>query len=196
MKDKKAKAAEYVERLLRFGIQNEMMSLWDLPQIRNQLLDILRLDKPLCQPLKVETHDELPLILEVLLDYAVDIGLINNTVTERDLLDARLMAQLMPRQSELVNIFRRITMKEGIKAATDYFYRLSLNSNYIRMDRISRNIHWIADTKYGIMEITINLSKPEKDPKEIEAQRNMVKSDYPKCLLCLENVGYAGRLNH
>lgn len=196
MEDRKARAAEYVERLLRYGMQRNLMSKWDLPQIRNQLLDILWLDEPFYQLLDEESHDDLTDILKVLLDYAVEIGLIKDTVTERDLLDARLMAQLLPRQSELVNRFGDIEKKEGIEAATDYFYRLSLDSNYIRADRMKKNIHWLTETKYGTMEITINLSKPEKDPKEIEAQKNTAQSGYPKCLLCLENVGYAGRLNH
>ncbi|MBC7960693.1 MAG: UDP-glucose--hexose-1-phosphate uridylyltransferase, partial [Vallitaleaceae bacterium] len=117
-------------------------------------------------------------------------------VTERDLLDAKIMAQLLPRQSEVIREFYQIQEAQGKEAATDYFYALSQNSNYIRMDRIAKNKHWMTQTEFGNFEITINLSKPEKDPAEIAAERNTPQLNYPKCLLCLENVGYAGRLNH
>ena len=89
-----------------------------------------------------------------------------------------------------------ISRSQGIEKATDYYYDLSINSNYIRMDRINKNLYWLTPTEFGDIEITVNLSKPEKDPKAIAAARNMKQSNYPKCLLCIENVGYQGRVNH
>ena len=106
------------------------------------------------------------------------------------------MGLLMPRESEVVKNFNTISELQGVKAATDRFYELSKCSNYIRMDRINKNLYWTTKTDYGDMEITVNLSKPEKDPKEIAAAKLKPQSKYPKCLLCLENVGYAGHINH
>lgn len=189
-------AAQYIEKLLQFGINKQMLQGWDVPQVRNQLLSLLEIESP-CEGEVIGEQSTSPTdILKVLLDYAASKGLIKNTITERDLLDAKIMAQLMPRQSELISHFHQIEKTQGKEAATNYFYSLSQNSNYIRMDRIAKNEHWITQTEYGDLEITINLSKPEKDPAEIAAERNAPSQNYPKCLLCLENVGYAGRLNH
>lgn len=135
--------------------------------------------------------------LEVLLTYGAQIGLIpDNTTTWRDLLDARIMGLLMPRPSETAERFRQLSEREGIIRATDDFYSLNVNSNYIRMDRIAKNQQWVHQSDFGDLEITINLSKPEKDPKEIALLKTMPQAHYPKCLLCQENVGYAGRANH
>ncbi|UUZ82323.1 UDP-glucose--hexose-1-phosphate uridylyltransferase [Paenibacillus sp. P26] len=132
-----------------------------------------------------------------LLDYAAETGLLEeNTTTLRDLLEARIMGMLMPRESELVRRFWTTAKTEGAERATDDFYRLCIDSNYIPMARIRKNLYWLAPTEYGELEITVNLSKPEKDPKEIAMLRSAPQSHYPKCLLCIENVGYAGRLNH
>ncbi|MFP4697295.1 MAG: UDP-glucose--hexose-1-phosphate uridylyltransferase [Eubacteriales bacterium] len=196
MNKNKKTAAKYIEKLLAFGMQKQMMAHWDIPQIRNQLMSILKIDEPYYEKIENNSYNSPTDILKVLLDYAVAIGLINDTVTERDLLDAKLMGQLMPRQSEFINEFDKISRNEGQRAATDYFYQLSKHSNYIKTDRIAKNIKWLTETTYGTIEITINLSKPEKDPKEIEAAKNAANANYPKCLLCLENVGYEGRLNH
>lgn len=141
--------------------------------------------------------DETPVpILNELLDYAVEKGLIEDTVTYRDMLDARLMATLMPRPSEVVHKFYDLVDEAGVEVATDYYYQLSKDSNYIRMDRIAKNVYWLGNTVVGELEITINLSKPEKDPKEIEKARSLPSANYPKCFLCIDNVGYPGRLNH
>jgi len=112
------------------------------------------------------------------------------------LLDARIMGLLMPRPSEAAAAFERTKSAEGIEAATDAFYNMSIDSNYIRMDRIRKNQLWLHETDYGKLEITINLSKPEKDPKEIALLRTLPQARYPKCLLCADNVGYAGRADH
>lgn len=194
------KTPEYIEALLEFGVRNRMMEKWDAPQVRNQLLALLKVEEPAAaaggaggtlSQAQVPTE-----ILKVLLDEAVARGLIGDTLTERDILDAKIMAQLMPRQSELKAIFEKIRAEEGVKAATDYFYHISKASNYIRMDRIAKNDYWRTLTPYGDLEITINLSKPEKDPKEIQRAKEMPQSQYPKCLLCVENVGYEGHFNH
>lgn len=136
-------------------------------------------------------------ILARLLDAAYERGLMRtNTITERDLMDARIMGLLLPRPSEVSRRFWELAESKGVQQATDWFYRLSQMSNYIRMDRIAKNEYWTVETEYGKLELTINLSKPELDPKEIAALKEAPKRSYPSCLLCLENVGYAGRLDH
>lgn len=190
-------AALQIERLLKFALKNGMIEDLDIIPCRNELLDLLRVSEPYLGEVPDE-HLKSPVeILGRLLDYAVKVGIIPyDTITYRDLLDARIMGILMPRQSEVVKKFVSITVNKGIESATEYFYELSKASNYIRMDRVEKNLYWRSQTDYGSLEITINLSKPEKDPREIEAAKKMPQSAYPKCLLCLENVGYAGNLNH
>jgi UDPglucose--hexose-1-phosphate uridylyltransferase len=191
-----------IEELLFFGVESSMMDSLDIPLVRNQLLSLMGIPEPfendevLQEEIgTVDFSTALP-ILEQLLDGAVLKGFIENNTTERDLFDARIMGCLMPRQSELYNTYRYLQVTQSKEAATDFFYQLSINSNYIRMDRIDKNVYWLADTDYGDLEITINLSKPEKDPQEIAKARLLPQASYPKCLLCLENVGYEGRLNH
>lgn len=183
--------------LVRFGRENGLLGEGDDIVATNALLDLFQLAEPYEGELP-EEREETPVgILERILDFAADTGLLPaNTTGYRDLLDARIMGLLMPRQSEVARDFWNTAREASIEKATDDFYRMSINSNYIRMDRIKKNGYWLAPTEYGDLEITINLSKPEKDPKEIAAERNLPQSKYPKCLLCVENVGYAGRLNH
>ena len=140
---------------------------------------------------------ELEGILGRMCDYAFEKGLIGeNGVVYRDLFDTKIMGMLMPRPSEVIRKFRELYETESPVAATDFYYKISCDSDYIRRYRIARDIKWIVPTKYGDLDITINLSKPEKDPKAIAAARNARQSGYPKCLLCRENEGYAGRVNH
>ena len=140
---------------------------------------------------------ELEGILGRMCDYAFEKGLIGeNGVVYRDLFDTKIMGMLMPRPSEVIRKFRELYETESPVAATDFYYKISCDSDYIRRYRIARDIKWIVPTKYGDLDITINLSKPEKDPKAIAAARNARQSGYPKCLLCPENEGYAGRINH
>ncbi len=140
---------------------------------------------------------ELEGILSRMCDYAYGHGLIaENGVVYRDLFDTKIMSMLMPRPSEVIRKFRELCETESPRVATDYYYKLSRDSDYIRRYRIARDMKWIAPTKYGDLDITINLSKPEKDPKAIAAAKNAKQSGYPKCLLCRENEGYAGRINH
>ena len=140
---------------------------------------------------------ELEEILNRMCDYAYENGLIaEDGIVYRDLFDTKVMGLLMPRPSQVIRRFRELYENESPKAATDYYYRLSQDSDYIRRYRIAKDMKWTAPTKYGELDITINLSKPEKDPKAIAAARNAKQSGYPKCLLCRENEGYAGRVNH
>lgn len=186
-----------IERLLQFAKQRKLIDGLDVYSSRNALLDLFRLEEPYAGDVPEESLESAVEILELLLDYAADQGLIaENTLTHRDLLDARIMGLLMPRPSEVVHSFWMTAQREGIEQATSDFYQQSIDSNYIRMDRIRKNGYWLAPTEYGDLEITVNLSKPEKDPKEIALLKTLPQSHYPKCLLCVDNVGYAGRLNH
>ena len=134
--------------------------------------------------------------LEALLDDAVERGVLKeNTVTYRDLLDTRLMGILTPRPSQVIGQFRSL-YRQAPEKATDWYYQFSQDTNYIRRDRIARDVQWKVETEYGQLDITINLSKPEKDPKAIAAARTLPASAYPRCQLCAENEGYAGRVNH
>lgn len=190
-----------IVRLVKFALQRGMIEQLDKEAAVNALLDLFRLGEP--DPAGAEAALDEPLpdspepLLDPLLDAAVELGFVpDDTVTYRDLFDARIMGLLMPRPSETVSLFRSLEKEKGIVAATDWFYRLNIDSNYIRMDRIRRNGYWLHPTAYGDLEITINLSKPEKDPKEIALLKTLPQSNYPKCLLCKENVGYAGRPDH
>ncbi|WP_348772878.1 UDP-glucose--hexose-1-phosphate uridylyltransferase [Paenibacillus sp. Marseille-P2973] len=190
--------AQYaIERLTHYALQQGLIDWWDLDYSRNRLLELFGFDEPFAGEVgeEVLTGPQGP--LNVLIDYGVEIGLIpENTDTFRDLLDARIMGLLMPRPSETIAKFRQTAENGGIQAATDEFYKLSVDSNYIRMERVAQNIYWNQPTSFGDMEITINLSKPEKNPKEIAMAKLLPPPVYPKCQLCRENVGYAGRINH
>lgn len=186
-----------IERLLHYALEQGLIDWWDLEYSRNRLLELFSFDEPYAGELAEETLTGPEQPLEVLIDYGFEIGLIpENTVTYRDLLDARIMGLIMPRPSETISAFRKMEASQGIQVATDQFYKLSVASNYIRMDRVAQNIYWEQPTDYGSMEITINLSKPEKNPKEIAMAKLLPPPVYPKCQLCRENVGYAGRINH
>lgn len=191
-----------IERLLIYGLKKELFTEDDKIFVRNSLLDILNLDSyeeireeelKLLEKEELETPTE---ILNNILNYAYENKVLeSNTPVYRDLLDTKIMAALMPRPSEVI---RKFNEKYNLskKEATDYFYKLSKACDYIRTDRIAQNMVWKSKTQYGDIDITINLSKPEKDPKAIAAAKNLPQGNYPKCLLCKENVGYKGRLNH
>jgi len=190
-------AAYEIERLLQYGVRKRLIEPMDVIYTRNLLLDALGLEEPYAGPPPADTPETPDDVLERLLDDAAARGLIaENTLTHRDLFDTKIMGCLLPRPSEVYAEFRRIAAAEGVRAATDWFYALSIDSGYIRMDRIRKNMYWLAPTEYGDLEITVNLSKPEKDPREIALLKNAPSVAYPKCLLCEENVGYAGRINH
>ncbi|WP_080834558.1 UDP-glucose--hexose-1-phosphate uridylyltransferase [Cohnella massiliensis] len=191
-----------IERLVAFALHNRLLEPLDVEAARNALLDLFGLSEPAGDAGEAfdpgaELPDDPVAILEPLLDAAAASGLIpDDTTTYRDLFDARIMGLLMPRPSETVRLFRALAKEQGIQAATDWFYKLNIDSNYIRMDRIRKNGYWLQATEYGELEITVNLSKPEKDPKEIALLKTLPPAHYPKCLLCRENVGYAGRPDH
>lgn len=183
---------EKINQLLDYALENGMIQEEDVDYSANLLLDLFHLDtfkREECQKESIYS------ILDSMLEYAVDQEMISNTVTEKDLFDTRIMNCVMPRPSEVVNHFRSL-YKEDPKKATDYFYQLSIDSNYIRKSRIDKNIGFHHEYKYGDIQITINLSKPEKDPKEIAKAKTVKSSGYPECLLCKENVGFAGNMNH
>lgn len=185
-----------IERLLQFALNHKMIDKLDIVCCRNQLMDLLKVKEPFNGEVPEERFETATTILENILDYTVEIELIEDTLTYKELMTTKIMGLLMPRQSEIVKNFRATTSEKSIQTATDEFYELSRSSNYIQVDRIAKNLYWITNTEFGDLEITVNLSKPEKDPRDIAAAKSIPQTNYPKCLLCLENVGFAGTLNH
>ena len=183
-----------INRLLNFAKQNMLINEDDYYYAANRLLDVLKVDAFEPEFVDEKLPTAMP-ILENMLDYAAEKGLIENTTENRDLFDTRIMDCVMPRPSEVVRRFRSDYARSP-KAATDEFYKMSIASNYIRKDRIDKNIIWKTATEYGDLDITINLSKPEKDPRDIAKAKLAPSSGYPKCLLCRENEGYAGHPGH
>jgi len=190
-------ALKAIEQLTLFALRQKLIEPADLDYSRNVLLEQFGFSEPYFGEIDQTPLEGPQTPLDVLIDYGFEIGLIpENSDTYRDLLDAKIMGLLMARPSEVNAEFTRLTTQKGISAATDRFYKLSIDSNYIRMDRISKNVYWLQDSPYGEIEMTINLSKPEKSPKEIAMARLLPPPIYPKCQLCRENVGYEGRVNH
>lgn len=183
-----------VNRLINFGLQKGLISEDDRIYSINMLMGLLKLND-FRDELVNECLDTPTDILENILDYAVCHNFIENTVTERDLFDTSVMNCLMPRPSEVRNKFKTLYNEDPIKA-TDYFYDLSIASNYIRKSRIDKNIVWKTSTEYGDLDLSINLSKPEKDPRDIAKAKLVKSTSYPKCLLCKENEGFFGNINH
>ncbi len=185
-----------VERLLRFGRKHKLVKDLDILVARNTLLDLLGLAAPCDEKPPKEEFDTPTDILEQMLDLAAAKDLFDNDVPQyRINFETRLMGAMMPRESEICRKFRKLYAKKGPEAATDWFYDLCVVSNYIRTAQIAKNIQWNTQTPYGELEITINLTKPEKDPKVIAMERLQPAASYPKCMLCKENIGYAGRIN-
>ena len=183
-----------ISRLLHFARQKGLIAPEDEVYAANRLLDVLHVEDYVPKEVD-ETLETATPILECMLDYAAEKGLIEGTTDERDLFDTRIMDCVMPRPSEVVQQFRA-HYEESPHEATDYYYALSIASNYIRKARIDKNIAWKTATEFGEFDVTINLSKPEKDPRDIAKAKLAKASGYPKCLLCRENEGYAGRVNH
>lgn len=184
-----------IRELVSYGLKNELVEAEDEVYTVNRLLEILHLDEYVedaAAPSGMELED----ILAGLLDWAYDNGVMQeNSVVYRDLFDTKLMSALVPAPSVVIRRFREL-YREDPKKATDFYYKFSCDTDYIRRYRIKKDMKWTAQTDYGTLDVTINLSKPEKDPKAIAAAKNAPQSAYPKCLLCRENEGYAGRLNH
>ena len=181
-----------IKKLVCYGMEKGLFTERDRIYVTNRILEILNLDEYGCE--EEFTDVNLEETLKELLDFAVEKGLIEDSIVHRDLFDTRLMGAMMPRPSEVTERFNEL-YNESPKAATDYFYRLSCDSDYIRRYRVEKDIKWVTVTEYGDLDITINLSKPEKDPKAIAAAKNAPQAGYPKCMLCRECEGYAGRLN-
>ncbi len=181
-----------IKKLVCYGLEKGLFGERDRIYVTNRILEILNLDEFYCD--EDFTDVNLQKTLKELLDFAVEKGLIEDSIVHRDLFDTKLMGAMMPRPSEVTDRFNEL-YKDSPKAATDYFYNLSCDSDYIRRYRVEKDVKWVTDTEYGGLDITINLSKPEKDPKAIAAAKNAPQAGYPKCMLCRECEGYAGRLN-
>lgn len=184
-----------IRKLVVYGLESGLLAKEDEVYAINRILSVLHLQS-YEEPEETYCNVELEPVLQGLLDYACESGIIEeNSIAYRDLFDAKLMECLMPRPSEVVREFWS-QYKQSPERATEYYYKLSQDSDYIRRYRIIKDRKWTVDTEYGRLDITINLSKPEKDPKAIAAAKLVKQSGYPKCLLCKENEGYAGRLDH
>ncbi|GFI37846.1 UDP-glucose--hexose-1-phosphate uridylyltransferase [Lachnospiraceae bacterium 50-23] len=185
---------ENIKKLVEYGIQTGLTPECERIYTTNLLLDIFHEDN-YEDPDIPAGNIELEPVLKALLDEAVKRDIIEDSIVYRDLLDTKIMNCLLPRPAQIQQVFQE---KYSIspEAATDYYYRLSQNSDYIRRYRVKKDMKWKVGSPYGEIDITINLSKPEKDPKAIAAAKNAKASSYPSCQLCMENEGYAGRANH
>ena len=181
-----------IGELAEYGVKTELIPESERNYAINLLLDIFHEDAYEANETKGE---ELEDILKGLLDIAVDKGLIEDSIVNRDLFDTRLMNAITPRPGEVIRKYQELFARSP-KDATDWFYKFCGDSDYIRRYRAKKDVKWTVDTDFGVLDITINLAKPEKDPKAIAAAAKMAQSSYPKCQLCVENMGYAGRLNH
>ena len=183
----------YLSALVQYGLDTGLIEECDKTFVTNRLLEILKLDAFEAP----EAVPSLPLeeILGGLLDDAVARGVCGDDITSRDLFDTKLMGALTPLPHEVRAKFAAL-YAESPEKATDWYYKFSQDTDYIRRYRIRKDMRWKTATEYGDLDITINLSKPEKDPKAIAAAKSAPQTGYPKCLLCPENEGYAGRMNH
>ena len=182
----------YLSSLVNYGLKAGLIDGCDKTCITNQLLQVMQLDS-----YEDREPQDMPLedILAGLLESAVSRGICQDDITSRDLFDTKLMGVLTPLPREVRARFAALYAESPLKA-TEWYYELSQNTDYIRRYRIKKDMRWVTPTEYGDLDITINLSKPEKDPKAIAAAKSAPQSGYPKCQLCAENEGYAGRMNH
>lgn len=184
-----------VAKLVRYAENTGLIAPEDHIWAVNTLLEALKLDS-YEEPVLDDAPIDLPAVLDELMDDAHARGVMeNDSIVYRDLFDTSLMGRLTPPPREVISKFRALYAQNPVEA-TNWYYKFSQDTNYIRRDRIARDMQWKADTAYGELDITINLSKPEKDPKAIAAARDLPAASYPKCQLCPENAGYAGRVNH
>jgi len=186
---------KYITALIEYGVQTGLIEECERVWAANALIEVLGLDSYTPEPPQPGEVKLAP-VLEALMDDAYERGVLKeNSVVYRDLFDTKLMGAITPRPSQVRDKFDTLRAEDARKA-TDWFYKFSQDANYIRRDRIAKDMQWKAPTEYGELDVTINLSKPEKDPKAIAAARELPASAYPICLLCKENEGYAGRVNH
>ncbi len=197
---------ENILKLTGYGLATGLIEPEDKQYTINRLLEMFQLDEleddvvsayeKQPQMTQETAEDALEGILSQMMDYAHEQGILEeDSIVYRDLFDTKIMSMLVPRPGEVIRRFRELYQEDAQKA-TDYFYKLSRDTDYIRRYRIKKDLKWTTDTPFGELDITINLSKPEKDPKAIAAAKLAKQSGYPKCLLCKENEGYAGRINH
>ena len=187
------KIETYMDSLVSYAMNRGLAEPVDHQVLTNRLLDLLRKDD--YEPSDEPQSEDLEEILAGILDYAVAQGLCEDNITARDIFDTRIMGAVTPMPREVIRTFREKYEASPVEA-TDWYYRFSCDTDYIRRYRIKKDMRWKYPSEYGEMDITINLSKPEKDPKAIAAAKNAPQTAYPKCQLCRENEGYAGRMNH
>ena len=193
---------ENIKRLTGYALENNLIEKEDVIYTQNRLLELFKLDgfeesESTQSELKLADNFSLEKTLAEMLDYASEKKIFDDTGNvSRDLFDTKIMGLLLPPPSVIIKKFNQLYSEKGAKAATDWYYKFSGDTDYIRRYRVCKDLKWKTVTEYGELDITINLSKPEKDPKAIAAARTMKQSGYPACLLCKENEGYAGRLNH
>ena len=182
-----------IDSLVSYAMNTGLAEPCDHVLLTNRLLNLMGKDDYIScdEPQSVDLEE----ILKGMLDYACEEGLCDDNITARDLFDTRIMGALTPMPREVIRTFNDLYAKDPV-AATDWYYKFSCDTDYIRRYRIVKDMRWKHSCDYGNIDITINLSKPEKDPKAIAAAKNAPQSSYPKCQLCVENEGYAGRMNH
>ena len=182
-----------ISELVSYGMTNELIAEDDKVYVINRLLELFDKKDFVWSDEKVRS---IHMILADMMKYAIEKGIMEDeTITSKDLFDTKIMGLITPMPSQVREKFKGL-YTESPKLATDYYYKLSQDTNYIRRDRIEKDEKWTTETEYGQIDITINLSKPEKDPRDIAKAATAKKNDYPKCLLCEENEGYAGHISH
>ena len=182
-----------ISELVSYGMLNGLITEDDKVYVINRLLELFDKKDFVWSDEQVRP---IHLILEDMMNYAIEQGIMeDDTITTKDLFDTKIMGLITPMPSQVREKFQRL-YSESPKLATDYYYKFSQDTNYIRRDRIEKDEKWTTDTEYGQIDITINLSKPEKDPRDIAKAATVKKNEYPKCLLCEENEGYAGHISH
>ena len=187
---------EAITALVNYALEKELIEQEEKVWAVNRILEVMQADSFSWEESAKGKEAGLTEILDTLVDDAYERGVLEeNSVVYRDLFDTKLMGSLTPRPVQVMKKFQQL-QEESSQRATDWYYQFSQDTNYIRKDRVAKDIRWKTETEYGEIDISINQSKPEKDPKAIAAARNQLASDYPRCMLCEENVGYAGRLNY
>lgn len=182
-----------ISELVSYGMTNELIAEDDKVYVINRLLELFDKKDFVWSDEKIRS---IHMILADMMKYAIEKGImVDDTITSKDLFDTKIMGLITPMPSQVREKFKGL-YTESPKLATDYYYKLSQDTNYIRRDRIEKDEKWTTETEYGQIDITINLSKPEKDPRDIAKAATAKKNDYPKCLLCEENEGYAGHISH
>ena len=187
------KIETYIDSLVSYAMNCGLADPVDHVVLTNRLLDLLH--KEDYEPSDEPQTEDLEEILAGILDYAVEKGLCDDGITAKDIFDTRIMGAITPMPREVIGIFNDLYAEDPVMA-TDWYYKFSCDTDYIRRYRIAKDMRWKYASQYGELDITINLSKPEKDPKAIAAAKNAPQNAYPKCQLCVENEGYAGRMNH